>query len=269
MVGKLAFLVLAFFALTTVCQSTIFYPVSESHRSAALELFASSDGPFVNLESTYEALRTFEVLGIEKSADIRFSVCTSVLDTLKSETVNLKDLFHALRANGLLKCEINYEVYGGIQSKFEDSLNSASALLDFYYAIGGLVLLKDHSPELKVNIGDADKIVRSIKALSQSDGRWQLTSNKPESSFDASGIALQAIAGVVSLSTSEINHSLIAAVKTDILKLFDGIEKYDDGAYSFEEKLVDASGHQGPLAASASVVRGITAFAAVSPETLN
>lgn len=43
----------------------------------------------------------------------------------------------------------------------------------------------------------------------------------------------------------------------------------DDGAYYFDEKLADAHGHQGPLSASSAVVRGITAFAAVSTENLN
>lgn len=43
----------------------------------------------------------------------------------------------------------------------------------------------------------------------------------------------------------------------------------DDGAYYFDDKLVDAHGHQGPLSASSAVVRGITAFAAVSAENLN
>lgn len=43
----------------------------------------------------------------------------------------------------------------------------------------------------------------------------------------------------------------------------------DDGAYYFDEKLVDAQGHQGPLAASSAVVCGITSFATVSAENLN
>lgn len=43
----------------------------------------------------------------------------------------------------------------------------------------------------------------------------------------------------------------------------------DDGAYYFDEKLVDAHGHQSPLSASSAVVRGITAFATASDEDLN
>lgn len=43
----------------------------------------------------------------------------------------------------------------------------------------------------------------------------------------------------------------------------------DDGTYYFDEKHVGALGHQSPLSASASVVRGITAVAAVTSENLN
>lgn len=60
-----------------------------------------------SLEETYEALRTFEVLGIEKQPDIRAASCASVVDTLSSSSSALKDLFQALRVNGILKCELN------------------------------------------------------------------------------------------------------------------------------------------------------------------
>lgn len=43
----------------------------------------------------------------------------------------------------------------------------------------------------------------------------------------------------------------------------------DDGAYYFDEKLVDAREHQGPLSATSSVVRGLTAFAAATSGSLN
>ncbi|KAG8389197.1 hypothetical protein BUALT_Bualt02G0203900 [Buddleja alternifolia] len=270
MARKLGFLVVAaFLVLASICESAIFNPVSESHRSAALELFSPADGSFGSLEETYEALRTFEVLGIEKKPDVKPSACASVVDTLRSTSSSLKDLFHALRVNGILKCELKDEAFGGIESRLKDSLNSANSLLDFYYTIGGLKRIKDQTSEVDVNLGDADKVFRSIKALSQSDGRWRFSSNNPESSNAAAGIALEALAGVISLASPEIDHSLLATLKSDIGKLFDGIERYDDGACYFDEKLVDASGHQGPLSASASVTRGITAFAAVTSESLN
>ncbi|KAL0459389.1 UNVERIFIED_CONTAM: Dolichyl-diphosphooligosaccharide--protein glycosyltransferase subunit [Sesamum latifolium] len=269
MARNLGFLVVALLVLASSCESAIFSPVSDSHRSAALELFSPIDGSFGNLEETYEALKTFEVLGIEKKPDIRTSACASVADTLQSTSSALKDLFHALRVNGILKCDLKDEAFRGIESRLKDSLNAASSLLDFYYSVGGLMLVKDQTSVVDVHLGDADKVFRSIKALSQSDGRWRLSSNNPESSNDAAGIALETLAGVISLASSEIDHSLIATLKNDIAKLFDGIERYDDGTCYFDEKLVDARGHQGPLSASASVVCGITAFAAVTSESLN
>lgn len=43
----------------------------------------------------------------------------------------------------------------------------------------------------------------------------------------------------------------------------------DDGSLYFEEKHVDANEYNGPLATTASVVRGVTAFAAVASGKLN
>ncbi|EYU46439.1 hypothetical protein MIMGU_mgv1a0022922mg, partial [Erythranthe guttata] len=223
---NLGILVAALLLVASTCESAIFNPVSESHRSAASELLSSADGSFGSLEETYEALKTFEVLGIEKKPDIRTSACVSAVKILSSTSSALKDLFHALRVNGVLKCELNDQAFPGIGSKLKDSLNGASSLLDFYYSIGGLILIKDQTSEVDVHISDADRIFRSIKALSQSDGRWRLNSNNPESSNDAAGIALEALSGVISLASSEIDSSLIATLKNDISKLFDGVEKY-------------------------------------------
>ncbi|KAM1122522.1 hypothetical protein ACFX19_004115 [Malus domestica] len=56
----------------------------------------------------------------------------------------------------------------------------------------------------------------------------------------------------------------IGTLKSDILKLFDSIEKYDDGTIYFDEKVVDLREHQSPLSTTASVIRGLTAFATVT-----
>ncbi|XP_057798123.1 dolichyl-diphosphooligosaccharide--protein glycosyltransferase subunit 2 [Salvia miltiorrhiza] len=269
MARDLGLLVLAVLVLAACCESAVFSPVSESHRSAALELFSPTDGSYGSLEETYEALKTFKVLGIEKKHDIRTSSCASVADPLKSTSSALKDLFHALRVNSILKCELNSEALRGTESRLKGSLNGANSLIDFYYSIGGLVFLKEHASEVDVHLGDADRIFRSIKALGQSDGKWRLSSNNPESSNNAAGIALETLAGVISLATPQIDHSLITTLKSGILKLFDGIERYDDGTCYFDEKLVGARGHQSPLSASASVVRGIAAVAAATSENLN
>ncbi|PSR89797.1 Dolichyl-diphosphooligosaccharide--protein glycosyltransferase subunit 2 like [Actinidia chinensis var. chinensis] len=254
---------------TLVCDAAIFHPISDSHRSAALEIFAPVDGSFGSLEEAYEALRTFEILGIGKELNIRVSACPSVVDTLGSSSSSLKDLFYALRVNVALKCEISEEVFAGTASRCKASVHDAKSLFDFYYSIGSLRLIKDRTSEVDVLLSDADGIFQAIKALSQSDGRWRYSSNNPASSTYAAGVALQTLAGVVSLATSEIDQSLIGMLQNDIVKLFDGIEKYDDGAFYFDEKLVDALGHQGPLSATSSVVRGLTAFAAATSGSLN
>ncbi|KAK4369200.1 hypothetical protein RND71_012992 [Anisodus tanguticus] len=254
---------------TLICEAAIFRPISDSHRSAALELFTPKHGSFKSLNETYKALRTFNVLGIGQQPDIKAATCKSVADTLRSPSSALKDLFQALRVNGILKCELNKETFAGIASKLKHSVNSASSLIDYYYSVGSLVLIKGQTSEVDVHLGDADSVFRAIKALSQSDGRWRYSSNIPESSTFAAGIALESLAGVISLASSEIDHSLISLVNKDISKLLDGVEKYDDGSYYFDEKLVDAHGHPSPLSASSAVVRGITAFGTASDEDLN
>ncbi|KAJ6684914.1 DOLICHYL-DIPHOSPHOOLIGOSACCHARIDE--PROTEIN GLYCOSYLTRANSFERASE SUBUNIT 2 [Salix purpurea] len=264
------FLVLIVAALVySSAVASVFQPISDSHRSVALELFTPLEGSFSSLAETYEALRTFEVLGIDKKTDINTAACQSVLETLGSSSSALKDLFYALKVNGILKCEIKKDVFEGVTSSLQATVSSAGALLDFYYSVGGLVIIKDQTSKDDLYLADAEGVFGSIKALSQSDGRWRYNSNNPESSTFAAGLALQALADVVSLSSSEIDQSLIGATKNDILKLFDSIEKYDDGTFYFDEKLVDTHEHQGPLSTTSSVVRGLTAFAAVTSGSLN
>ncbi|PSS14035.1 Dolichyl-diphosphooligosaccharide--protein glycosyltransferase subunit 2 like [Actinidia chinensis var. chinensis] len=220
------------------------------------------------LKEAYEALRTFEILGLGKELNVRASTCSSAVDTLGSSTSSLKDLFCELRANALLKCEINEQVFAGIASRLKASVHDANSLLDFYYSVGSLRVIKDQTSEVDVSLADADGIFQSIKALSQSDGRWRSGPSNPGSSTFAAGIALETLAGVVSLAITEINQSLIGMLNSDVMKLFDGIEKYDDGAYYFEEKLGDARENQGPLSATSMVVRGLTAFAAATSGNL-
>lgn len=263
------YLVLFLVLTISFCEAAIFHPISDSHRSAALEIFTSVDGSFESLEDTYEALRIFEILGIEKKSDISASTCPHVTKKLESSSSTLKDLFYALKVNKAINCQVNDEVLEGITSRLLANVKDASSLLDFYYSIGSLNLIKELNSKKNLHLDDADGIFHSIKALSQSDGRWRYSSNKPESSASAAGIALEALAGVVSLASSEIDQSLIGTLKSDIVKLFDTIEKYDDGAFYFDEKLVDAREHQGPLSTTSSVVRGLTSFAAVTSGSFN
>ncbi|GAB2290130.1 proteasome regulatory particle base subunit [Dionaea muscipula] len=250
-------------------ESSIVHPISESHRSAALELFSSPDGSFNSLEEAYEALRTFEVLGIEKSDGISSLTCQSVVDTLGSSSSSLKDVFYALKVQRVLKCEPAWENLKDVSSRLQSTISSASSLLDLYYSVGSLVLIKDQTTDFEVTLEDASGIFRSIKSLSQSDGRWRYNSNYPESSTHAAGIAFETLAGVVTLAPSEIDQSLIGTLQNGIVKLFDIIEKYDDGALYFDGKLVDTHEYQGPISISSSVVRGLMAFADVTSGTIN
>ncbi|KAG6719099.1 hypothetical protein I3843_04G177200 [Carya illinoinensis] len=254
----------------SICEAvSIFQPISDSHRSAALELFTPADGSFGNLEEAYEALRTFEILGIQGKPDISTSSCQSVSETLGSSSSTTNGLFHALKVNRILKCKIDEKIFQGITSRLKAVVNDGNSLLDYYYSTGSLVLIKDQTSGVDVLLGDANGIFHSIKALSQSDGRWRFSSNNPKSSTYAAGLALEALAGVVSLASSDIDHSLIVTLKNDIVKLFDSLEKYDDGSFYFDEKLVDAHEHQGPLSTTSSVVRGLTAFASVISGSIN
>ncbi|XVF32375.1 hypothetical protein REPUB_Repub17cG0076600 [Reevesia pubescens] len=256
--------------LVSICEAaSLFQPISDSHRSAALELFIPDHGSFKTLEETYEALRTFQILGIEKKPDVTATACRSISETVGSSSSTPQDIFYALKANIIVECKINDKAAQGIITRLNAAVNGASSLLDFYYSVGGLVLIKDQSSKADVHLADAEGVFRSVKAFSQSDGRWRYSSNNPESSAFAAGIALETLSGIVSLASSEIDQSLINTLKNDISKLFDSIEKYDDGALYFDDKLVDGHEHQGPLSTTSSVVRGLTAFAAVTPGSLN
>lgn len=248
-----------------VCKGVSFRPISDSHRSAVLELLKSVDESSRSVEEAYEALRTSDILGVGKELNIEAHTCPKVVEALVSPSASLKDLFYSLRVNKILKCETKNDVFAGIASRIRASVLEAKTLLDFYYSVGCLGLIKDQASEIDVQLADADGIFQSIKALSQSDGRWRYSSNNPASSSYAAGVALETLAGVVSLATSEVDESLIGTLKNDISKLFDSTEKYDDGAFYFDEKVGDT----GPLLASSSVIRGLTAFAAVTSKSIH
>ncbi|XP_076899424.1 dolichyl-diphosphooligosaccharide--protein glycosyltransferase subunit 2-like [Bidens hawaiensis] len=262
MTTKLGFVILLL-AVASICEAAaIFNPISVSHRSAALELFSHYAGSFSSLEEAYEAFRTFEVLGIEIKPDLKDSTCKTVVDALSSGSP--KDLYHALRVGSVLKCKISGEALTGVASRLKDSIKDAKSLLDFHYSIGGLVLIKDQTSEVDVFLVDSEGIFRSVKDLRQSDGKWCYSSNNPESSTYAAGVALETLAGIITLKSSDIDGNLIDALKKDVVKQFDNIKKYDDGAHFFDDQYVDASGHQGPVFATSSVVCGLTSLASVS-----
>jgi oligosaccharyltransferase complex subunit delta (ribophorin II) len=244
-------------------------PVSDAHRSAAAELFApSADGSFGDLERTYEAVRTFQILGLEKYKSVTGKACKFAAEKLASPASSAtKDLFHAARISGVLGCSVDAGVYDGVVARLKAVIKDTNSLLEFYYTVGGLLSIKEQGH--KIVLSDAESTFHAIKALSQSDGRWRYDTNSAESSTFAAGIALEALAGVVALADAEVDPSMIGVVKNDIVKLFDTIKSYDDGTFYFDEKHVDATEYKGPIMTSASVVRGVTSFATVASGKLN
>ncbi|WJX11946.1 proteasome regulatory particle base subunit [Trifolium repens] len=256
-----AFLLLLFLPFSI----SIPQPISDSHRSAASKLF-NQISP--SLEDAYETLRVFKILAIQKKPLDTADTCKKVLENLGSSSP-LKDVFYALKVNGILKCNVDAAIFKDIASRLKATVNDASTLLDIYYSVGSLVLIKDQTSDVDVLLTDANGIFHSIKALSQNDGRWRYSSDNPESSTYAAGLALEALSGVISLASSEIDQSKVSIVKNGIVKLFDSIEKYDDGAFYFDEKFVRGSEPQGSLSTTSSVVRGVNAFAAVTSGKIN
>lgn len=236
-------------------------PISDAHRSAALELFAPIDGSYASLEEAYKALRTFQILGLEKGADVSETTCQLVVEKFMSSESSTKDLFHALKVNSILKCQIDSKAVEGMISKLKDAVKNAGSLLDYYHSVESLLQIKNLGHD--VTISDADGVFHSLKTLSQNDGRWRYESASAQSSTYAAGTALETLAGVISLASSDLDQSMIGIVKKDILKLFDSIQSYNDGSLYFDEKYVNENGYKSPLAVSASVLRGTMAFAQV------
>lgn len=64
----------------------------------------------ISLEDAYEALRVFEILAIGNKPDVSATTCQKVVENLGSSSP-LKDLFYALKVNGILRCKVNGNVF--------------------------------------------------------------------------------------------------------------------------------------------------------------
>ncbi|KAL5227460.1 hypothetical protein ABZP36_015725 [Zizania latifolia] len=265
----LATLLLLLLAAAVAPLSAAVRPVSDAHRSAAAELFAASpDGSFGDLERTYEAVRTFQILEAEKDKSLTGKACKLAAEKLAFPSSSpAKDLFHAVRIISVLRCGVDSSGYDDVAARLKAVIKETNSLLELYYSVGGLLSIKEQGHNIV--LPDADSAFHAIKALSQSDGRWRYDTNSAESSTFAAGIALEALAGIVSLANAEVDPSMIGVVKNDVVKLFDTIKSYDDGIFYFDEEHVDATEYKGPITTSASVVRGVTSFANVASVKLN
>ncbi|KAL5672991.1 hypothetical protein ACJX0J_017297, partial [Zea mays] len=219
------------------------------------------------LESTYEAVRTFQILGLENYKSLSGKACKFAAENLASPGSTTKDLFHAVRISGALGCAVDAGVYDGVVARLKAVIQDTNSLLELYYPVGGLLGIKEQGHN--VVLSDAEGTFHATKALSQSDGRWRYDTDSAESSTFAAGIALEALAGIVSLADAAVDPSMMGVVKNDVVKLFDTIKSYNDGTFYFDEKHVDATEYKGPIITSASVVRGVTSFAAVVSGKLN
>lgn len=64
----------------------------------------------ISLEDAYETLRVFEILSIEKKPIVTKDTCQKVLENLGSSSP-LKDVFYALKVNGILKCNVGAAIF--------------------------------------------------------------------------------------------------------------------------------------------------------------
>lgn len=65
----------------------------------------------ISLEEAYEALKTLEILEIDKKSDLSSATCENVVKVLgSSSSSTLKDAFYALKVNGILKCKTGEDV---------------------------------------------------------------------------------------------------------------------------------------------------------------
>ncbi|CAI8586542.1 unnamed protein product [Vicia faba] len=158
---NLAKFLILFFTISICNAVTNPSPISDSHRSAALQLF---DGSSSSLEEACDALRVFDILALENKPDVSITTCRKVVENLGSSS-SLKDLFYALKVNGILKCKVDKGVFQDIASRLKDAVNDASTLVDIYYTIGSLVLIKDQAPDVDVLLADADGTFHSIKKV--------------------------------------------------------------------------------------------------------
>jgi oligosaccharyltransferase complex subunit delta (ribophorin II) len=66
----------------------------------------------ISLEDAYEALRVFEILAIQKKPLDTADTCKKVLENLGSSSSSpLKDVFYALKVNGVLKCNVDAAIF--------------------------------------------------------------------------------------------------------------------------------------------------------------
>ncbi|MCO5551030.1 hypothetical protein L7F22_004526 [Adiantum nelumboides] len=212
---------------------------------------------YASLEDKYQLLRSFQVLGTRREEVMTCDEIRKVLTSSSSE----KEAFFASKCGEALRCPLHEPDLKDTVSNLLSSLENKEALLDFHYSLGTLAVLKNWVGNY-VSLENPIAIFQKLKALGEEDGTWKYHSNDDGTSLKAAGIALETLADLMSLASSAFDDAKIRYFKGVTSKLFELLQKYEDGAQFFGERNVDGSyGGNGPLAVTSQVVKGVMALA--------
>lgn len=260
--------------LVVVCNALLaaesLHPLSETDKDSAKQLFvAREDGSYGSIEETYQAVRSLQALG---SADYDAAKISNSIVGSVTPSSDVKDIFYGLRTIELLGGKDGAAVGAAVASRVLNSVKESDSLVDLYFSVGALATIKKHhwSEDSHHSFAAAVKdVLAKIKALGGSHGAWRYAEDDSESSAKAAGIAFDITAGVIEIAGLEGVKSEVRSIKAAVGKLFDNIELYEDGAQYFDESKSDkAREGGGALAASAMVLRGVSALASVLPDGL-
>lgn len=252
--GVLLFLLVA--VLFCISSAANPHALSEVEKKLSIQILINSEGSVSSLEDKYQLLRAFQVLGVRRKEVI---TCHELGEVLTSSSSG-SDIFFASKCGEALLCSFQESDLKVTVSNLLSSLDNKEALLDLHYSIGALAVLKnwvkDHVLE------DPVAIFQKIKALGEEDGTWKYDASVDGSSLKAAGIALETLADLLTLASPAIDDAKIRYLKGVTSKLFENLEKYEDGTQFFAERSADALyAGGGPLVATSQVVKGVTALA--------
>lgn len=82
------------------------------------------------METTYEAVRTFKILGVQRDKSLDGKACKLAAHTLSSSSSPAKDLFHAVQIAGVLGCSVDAGVHDVGFSSGDVAASTGIRLLD-------------------------------------------------------------------------------------------------------------------------------------------
>ncbi|KAI5075553.1 hypothetical protein GOP47_0009629 [Adiantum capillus-veneris] len=253
--GLLVLLVAMVFCISAAANP---HALSKDEKNLATQLLIKAGGSVSGLEDKYQLLRSFQVLGIRHE---EATTCDVVGKVLTSSSSAEKDLFFASKCGEALRCSFPEPDLKVTVSNLLSSLENKEGLLDVHYSIGTLAVLKNWVKD-QVVLEDPIAIFQKIKALGEEDGTWKYDANDDGTSAKAAGVALETLADLLKLASSAFDDAKIRYLEGVTSKLFEFLEKYEDGTQFIGERGVDGFyGGGGPLAATSQVMKGVTALA--------